>query len=141
MKNTAVIYWSGTGNTRKMAEAVHAGAAAAGAKALLLTPEEVTDQVIQDTDSVALGCPAMASETLEESSFKPMFERILPLLRGKKAALFGSYGWGDALWMQNWEALCREAGIDLAVPSVVSSGSPDTEVLAACMALGKVIAQ
>ena len=38
---TAVIYWSGTGNTEAMARAVAEGMTAAGAEAVLLTPAEV----------------------------------------------------------------------------------------------------
>ena len=38
MKKTAVIYWSGTGNTEAMANAVLEGMTAAGADAELLTP-------------------------------------------------------------------------------------------------------
>ena len=39
---TAVIYWSGTGNTEAMARAVAEGMTAAGAEAVLLTPAEIT---------------------------------------------------------------------------------------------------
>lgn len=38
MKKTAVIYWSGTGNTEAMAEAVLAGMKDGGADAVMLTP-------------------------------------------------------------------------------------------------------
>ena len=41
MKKTAVIYWSGTGNTEAMAEAVLAGMKDAGADAVILTPDQV----------------------------------------------------------------------------------------------------
>lgn len=42
MKKTAVIYWSGTGNTEAMAQAVLAGMQEAGAEAALYTTAEVT---------------------------------------------------------------------------------------------------
>ena len=42
----------------------------------------------------------MGSEELEESEFAPMFEGCEPKLKGKKIALFGSYGWGDGEWMR-----------------------------------------
>ena len=42
MKKTAVIYWSGTGNTEAMAQAVLAGMQEAGADAALYTTAEVT---------------------------------------------------------------------------------------------------
>ena len=41
MKKTAVIYWSGTGNTEAMANAVLEGMTAAGADAKLLTVDQV----------------------------------------------------------------------------------------------------
>ena len=40
MKKTAVIYWSGTGNTQAMAEAVLKGMQDAGAEAVILTPDQ-----------------------------------------------------------------------------------------------------
>jgi flavodoxin short chain len=104
MNKLAVIYWSGTGNTRAMAEAVAEGAKAAGAEASLLTCAEVKD--VSPFDAVALGCPAMGAEELEDSEFLPMLESIEPTLPGKKVALFGSYGWGDGEWMRTWEARC-----------------------------------
>ena len=41
MKKTAVIYWSGTGNTKQMAEAVLEGMKSAGADAALLEAAQV----------------------------------------------------------------------------------------------------
>ena len=49
MKKTAVIYWSGTGNTEAMANAVLEGMTAAGAEAKLLTVDQVnTAELIVD---------------------------------------------------------------------------------------------
>ena len=41
MKKTAVVYWSGTGNTEAMAKAVAEGMESAGAQVTMLTPDEV----------------------------------------------------------------------------------------------------
>ena len=41
MKKAAVIYWSGTGNTEAMANAVLEGMKSAGADAVLLTASDV----------------------------------------------------------------------------------------------------
>ena len=134
MNKLAVIYWSGTGNTRTMAEAVAEGAREAGADVSLLTCAEVNG--ISPYDAVALGCPAMGTEELEDSEFLPMLESIEPALIGKKVALFGSYGWGDGEWMRTWEARCAEKGITLAAASVMANEAPDEDALAACRALG-----
>ena len=60
MKKTAVIYWSGTGNTKQMAEAVLEGMKNAGAEAVLLEPAQVDASAFSGVDAVAFGCPAMA---------------------------------------------------------------------------------
>ena len=137
MNKVAVIFWSGTGNTEAMAGAVADGAKAAGAEAALLACAEVND--ISAYDAVALGCPAMGAEELEESEFLPMLEGIEPALPGKKVALFGSYGWGDGEWMRTWEARCAEKGIALAAASVMANEAPDDDALAACRALGAAL--
>ena len=137
MNKLAVIYWSGTGNTQAMAEAVAEGGKNAGADVSLLTCSEVSD--ISACDAVALGCPAMGAEELEDSEFLPMLEGIEPALPGKKVALFGSYGWGDGEWMRTWEARCSEKGITLAAASVMANEAPDDDALAACRALGAAL--
>ena len=131
MSKVAVIYWSGTGHTEAMAEAV-----AKGADGVLLTCAEVPEDVAAQYDAFALGCPAMGSEELEEDEFGPLFEKLAPSLAGKKVALFGSYGWGDGEWMRTWEDSCRAAGIVLACDSVTCQEDPDADALAACEVLG-----
>ena len=138
MSKIAVIYWSGTGNTQAMAEAVAAGAKEAGAEADLLSCADVSD--ISAYDAAALGCPAMGAEELEDGEFLPMLESIEAALPGKKTALFGSYGWGDGEWMRSWEARCAEKGITLAADSVTVNEAPDEDGLAACKALGAALA-
>lgn len=139
MKKAAVIYWSGTGNTEAMAEAVLAGMKDGGADAVMLTPDQVDAASVGKYDAIAFGCPAMGSEMLEESEFEPMFSSVKGSLGGKKIALFGSYGWGDGDWMQIWEDDCRAAGINLVHDSVICNGEPDAQALAKCKALGAAL--
>ncbi len=137
MSKVAVIYWSGTGNTEAMAGAVAEGAKAAGADVSLLACADVNS--VDGFDAVALGCPAMGSEELEECEFLPMLEKIEPALPGKKVVLFGSYDWGVGEWLSNWETRCAEKGITLAAESVKANNAPDDEALEACKSLGKAI--
>ena len=51
---------------------------------------------------LALGCPAMGAEVLEESEFEPWFSELEGRLSGHQVALFGSYGWGDGQWLRDW---------------------------------------
>ena len=136
MSQIAVVYWSGTGHTQAMAEAV---AKACGAQ--LFTAEEFSADQVAKYDAIAFGCPAMGAEVLEESEFRPMFDACKPHLQGKKIALFGSYGWGDGEWMRTWEEDCGAAGINRVSDSVICCEAPDDEALAACRALGGKLAE
>ena len=136
MNKVAVVYWSGTGNTQAMAEAV---ANAAGAE--LFTADAFSGEKMDAYDAVGFGCPSMGSEQLEEGEFEPMFEGCKSHLAGKRIALFGSYGWGDGEWMRNWEAECLSLGAELAGECVICQETPDEEALAACEALGKALAE
>ena len=139
MSKIAVVYWSGTGNTQAMAEAVAAGAQEAGAQVEVLEASAFGGEQVQAFDAIAFGCPSMGAEQLEENEFEPMFQSCEPELSGKKIALFGSYGWGDGEWMRNWEQVCREDGAVLACDSVICNEAPDEEAQAACAALGKAL--
>ena len=141
MKKTAVIYWSGTGNTEAMANAVLEGMKAAGAEATLLTPDQVDASALSDYDAIAFGCPAMGAEVLEEMEFQPMFDACKHSLGGKRVALFGSYGWGDGEWMRTWESDCDSAGVNLVCESVICTETPDDAALEACRALGKALVE
>ena len=107
---TAVVYWSGTGNTEAMAQAVAEGMTAAGAEAVLLTPDQVQPGDLNAYGAIAFGCPAMGAEVLEEMEFQPMFDACKRSLGGKRVALFGSYGWGDGEWMRTWRSEERRVG-------------------------------
>lgn len=140
MSKIAVVYWSGTGNTQAMAEAILEGAKESGAEAKLFTVSEFDTSKMDAYDTVAFGCPAMGAEVLEENEFQPMFDSVEGKLSGKKIGLFGSYGWGDGEWMRNWEETCQTAGAVIVCDSVTCNETPDEEALDACRALGKALA-
>lgn len=134
---TAIVYWSGTGNTEAMAQAVSNGAKSAGAEAEIFTCDTFNETMIDNYDAIAFGCPSMGSEQLEEDEFEPMFNACAPKLRGKRIALFGSFGWGDGEWMRNWQDQCNELGAVLTAEPVICNEAPDDEAISACEALGK----
>lgn len=139
MSKIAVVYWSGTGNTESMASAVVEGARKAGAEATLIAASEFGASMMDEYDAIAFGCPSMGTEQLEESEFEPMFTVCETKLRGKRIALFGSYGWGDGEWMRNWENTCREDGAILACDSVICQEAPDDDAVNACQELGAAL--
>lgn len=135
----AVVFWSGTGNTEAMANAVADGIKDAGAEAVLLSG--LTADKLESYDAFAFGCPAMGSEELEDGEFEPMFAALEGKLNGRKIALFGSYGWGDGEWMRNWEERCKNDGAVMACDYVIANEAPNEDDIAACKALGAALAK
>lgn len=132
---TAVIYWSGTGNTEAMAKAV-----AEGAGAEIFSVGEFSG-TISEYDALAFGCPAMGAEVLEEDEFEPFFTGIENELSNKKVLLFGSYGWGDGEWMRNWEERTKNTGaVLLNQEGYIANEAPSDEDIAKLKELGKQLA-
>ena len=140
MSKLAVIYWTGTGNTGAMAQAVADGAKSAGVEAELLTVSEISADAAAAYDKLALGCPAMGAEVLEEGEFEPFFTALEGKLSGKKVALFGSYGWGDGQWMREWQERTEKAGAVLCGEGLIVNEAPDEAGLESCRALGARLA-
>lgn len=142
MSKVAVVYWSGTGNTAAMAEAVAQGARGAGASVNVFNLDESAfgGANVAEYDAIAFGCPAMGAEELEDGTFLPAFESCEGELSGKKIGLFGSYGWGGGDWMASWEETCKNDGAELAANSVICNEAPDDEAVASCKALGAALA-
>ena len=129
-----VIYWSGTGNTEQMAQAV-----AAGQEVEVKSVSEVSVDEAAAYEKLALGCADMGAEQLEEGEFEPFYTELEAKLGGKKVAIFGSYGWGGT-WLEDWGTRIKDAGGELVADGVAILGEPDDDGNAQCQELGKTLA-
>lgn len=142
MEEIYVVYWSQTGNTKEMAEAVGEGITAAGKIAKVVEVGSVSADELKDKEVFALGCPAMGAEVLEEEEMEPFVAEVEKFATGKKIALFGSYGWGDGEWMRDWETRMQNAGAELVGGAgVMCNEAPDADAVEACKALGAQMVQ
>ena len=142
MSKVAVVYWSSTGNTESMANAVADGAKAAGAEVSVFETADFDAAKVDGFDAIAFGCPAMGDEVLEEDEFEPMFSSCEAKLSGKKIGLFGSYGWGDGQWMRDWEERMTAAGATvLNGEGLICQETPDDDAIKQCEELGEQLAQ
>ncbi|MCH4033260.1 MAG: flavodoxin domain-containing protein [Lachnospiraceae bacterium] len=139
MSKVAVVYWTGTGNTQAMADAVAEGAKGAGADVASVFADAFHAADVAGYDAIAFGCPAMGAEVLEESVFQPMWDEVKGSLKGKKIGLFGSWGWGGGAWMEDWSADAGQTGATL-VGTVTANNAPDDGALAECRDLGAHLA-
>lgn len=141
MAKVKIIYWSGTGNTAAMAAAIAEGAKEAGAEAELITAETAGAADVQDAKAIALGCPSMGAEQLEETIMEPLMEELDGAISGKTVVLFGSYGWGSGDWMRDWEDRVSSDGASVwNGEGIIANNAPDDDDLDACKSAGRDLA-
>lgn len=141
MSKISVVYWSQSGNTEMMAEAIGKGIQEGGKEAEVMSVGKVSADSLKDASVFALGCPAMGDEVLEEDEMEPFVAEVESFVSGKNIALFGSYGWGDGQWMREWTERMINAGAKVInEEGLMCQEEPDDEAIAACISLGRQMA-
>lgn len=141
MDKVYVVYWSQSGNTQAMAEAIGKGVTAAGKEAAVQFVSEASVEDLKNVKGFALGCPAMGAEVLEEMEMEPFVSELEGFVNGKSIALFGSYGWGDGQWMRDWVDRMSDAGATIVNgEGLMCHEMPDEEGLSDCENLGRQLA-
>lgn len=121
----SIIFWSGTGNTKTMAEFLAKGIAEGNGEVTLKEVSEASIEDVKNCDVLLLGSPAMGDEVIEEGEMEPFVEEISGEVSGKKLVLFGSYGWGTGEWMNIWEERMKGLGAELIEREVIVNESPE----------------
>ena len=121
MSKTAVVFWSGTGNTEEMANAVLEGMKENGADASIYSADAFQAGDVEGYDAIAFGCPAMGAEVLEEDEFQPLFDGVqIWHWQERRLHCFGSL-WDGGRWRMEMRNLGRRLagrqGIELACDS------------------------
>ena len=137
MSSIAIIYWSGTGNTEQMANAICEGIKKTQPECKLFSVSEISAEEAAKYDKLVLGCSSMGAEVLEEEEFEPFYTALEENISGKKIALFGSYGWGDGEWMRDWqERVKSKSGILFNDEGLIINETPDEAGLKLCVEFG-----
>ena len=109
----SIVYWTGSGNTQIIAEAIQEAIEDLGMQCESNYVSDVTADDVKDSDLFFLGCPSMSGEAVEEYEFRPFLDDLLPYVDGKKVVLFGSYDWGDGEWMVSWNQEMIDSGAEV----------------------------
>lgn len=137
MSKISVVFWTGSGNTESMANAIAKGIVAGGKEANCVQVSAASLDELKEQPVFALGCPAMGAEVLEETEMEPFVAEVEKFAAGKQIALFGSYGWGDGEWMRDWVERMTAAGATVVNgEGLMCNETPDDEAINACEALG-----
>jgi flavorubredoxin len=141
MVKILVLYYSRTGNTEKMAQAVADGAKSVPGTEVELNyyvPEEELagyDAVLVGTSTYHHDMPGTIKNYFEEVSVKNVS------LNGKIGAAFGSYGWSGEAPKLVLEILKNKFGMKVPEPPLLAVYTPDQAALEKCFALGKRLAE
>lgn len=133
MSKVAVVYWSQTGNTKAMADAI-----AAAASVDAIDYADFTAEDAKDYDAFAFGCPAMGAEELDPD-FEALWDSCVPELGDKPVVLFGSYDWGTGDWMEQWKQNAQAAGVNV-TDTAIAHLDPDDEARESLASIGKQLA-
>ena len=142
-KKVTIAYVSAYGNTAAMAAKVAEGVESAGVTAKLINCVEVpTDQIIDEFETSAgflIGTP-----TLNANVPDPILHMIANLVvlnvKGKPAAVFGSYGWsGEAI--KTVQDILASMRLKIAAEPIRVRMTPSEADLAACVEFGRKFAE
>ncbi|MDO5713800.1 MAG: flavodoxin [Tissierellia bacterium] len=141
MSKINIIYWTGTGNTEAMANAIAEGAKGEGAEVEIIPVGDATIEDVTGVDKVAFGCPAMGAEELEDTEMRPFMDEANKVISGKKVAIFGSYEWADGEWMRTWQEEIEGTGAQLVADGLAVYDNPDEDGIDDCKFLGRDLAK
>lgn len=142
MDKIYVVYWTQSGNTQMMAEAIGEGIKETGKEAEVVFVSDASMNELKEAKVFALGCPAMGAEVLEEMEMEPFVSELENFASGKTIGLFGSYGWGDGEWMRDWVDRMSGAGaLILTGEGLMCHETPDEAGLEECREFGRQLAQ
>jgi flavodoxin I len=141
MKKILVLYYSRTGNTEKMANAISEGAQNIGNVEVELN-FHVDAESLNNYDAILVGAPTYHHDMPVD--FKNLFEEASAQrlnLKGKIGAVFGSYGWSGEAPKLILEILKNKFEMQLVEPILLAKYSPDQNILSVCRDLGKKVSE
>ncbi len=141
MNKVLVLYYSRTGNTEKMANAVAEGVKSGGNAEVELSFHVQADD-LSVYDAIVVGAPTYHHDMPVD--FKNLFEEAAVQgisLKGKIGAVFGSYGWSGEAPKMILEIMKYKFEMQVIEPPLLAKYTPDQAVLAACRDLGKRVSE
>ena len=141
MSKVLVVYCSMSGNTKAAAEAIAAGAKAAGARVTLKTGTEAQPEDLLECDAVALG--SYDAFSYMGGGLKDFLDRAFYPTQGqvtdKPYAAFVTHGGGGKAG-QSIESLAKSFKLKKIAPAVLIAGKPEGQAIADLKELGAKLA-
>jgi flavodoxin I len=135
------LYYSRTGNTEKMANAMAEGAKSAGKVEVELNYHVDTDE-LDKFDAILVGAPTYYHEM--PIYVKKLFEEAAVKginLKGKVGVAFGSYGWSGEAPKLVLEIMKNKFEMQVVDAPLLAKYAPDQNTLDQCRNLGKHVSE
>lgn len=143
MPNIAIVYYSRTGNTEKMAQAILEGAQREpGIEGKLLIDFEASAATVGDVDAIIVGTPTYHHDM--PRGIKQFFENLVTQSTNftqQIGASFGSYGWSGEAPRLALEIMEHKFAMNVIKPPLLIKYRPDNTALIKCQDFGKRIVE
>ncbi len=140
MPKVAIIYASGLGRTKQMAETIADGARTIeGVNVVLKDAYDATIEDVKDADAILLGGSTYNYKLIR--AMDPFLDKMKGLdLKGKVGIAFGSYGWsGESI--PTITKRMKAFGMNVIEPGVTAIQVPDAAIIERCFKTGRTVAQ
>jgi len=141
MSKVLVIYYSRTGNTEKMSEAVVEGARSVdGSSVEMQVDSDVEPESLAGFNAIMVGVPTYHHDMTV--SIKTLFEQAAVRgvdLKGRVGAAFGSYGWSGEAPRLVLEIMKNKFGMNTVEPPLLEKYTPDRAALERCRDFGSTV--
>ena len=136
-----VLYYSRSGNTEKMANAIAEGARNV-ANAEVEVGYHIDADELTNFDAIIVGVPTYHHEVPMDVKrlFEEAAEKGIPL-KGKTGVAFGSYGWSGEAPKLVLEIMKNRFEMSVTEPPLLVKYTPDEFSLNACRNLGKRVSE
>jgi flavodoxin short chain len=140
MPKMAIIYASGLGRTKTMAEAIANGAMTIeGVDVLLKDAYDTKPEDVKDADALVLGGSTYNYKLIK--AMDPVLKELAKVdLKGKIGAAFGSYGWSGE-GVPTIIARMKSFGMNVIEPGTTAVQVPNKEDIEKCFHLGRTVAK
>ena len=141
MSKILILYYSQTGNTEKMAQAVAEGVKNAGNAEVELNYYAEAEE-LNNFDAILVGAPTYHHDM--PIDVKKLFEEAAAKgisLKGKVGATFGSYGWSGEAPKFVLEIMKNKFEMRVVEPPLLVKYEPDQNMLGLCRDFGKRVSE
>ncbi|MGL5244257.1 MAG: flavodoxin [Sarcina sp.] len=140
MKKISIIYWSSGGNVEVIANTILEELKSAGVDVKIKSVGDAEISDVTEADAVAFGSPSMDNNRIEQYEMEPFINefKLLPN-NNQDIILFGSYGWDDGKFMDEWAKRMKDYGFNVLGQLAVKESPSDSDLISARQLAQKLV--